>query len=197
MLNAMNTNGQNEDLKCGIVYVLPQGSNYDSDHPFQELHEELFRFCIDNKNMLIFVDFNARTGELSDHVKVDACLSNLNGFEDVYNENKQMFEFLNMYDIPLERKSLDKIANTYGHALLDMCKNNDLFILNGRIREDRVKTKLSCKDKSTVDYFLSSGQLFRYYSEFQVNEFANLFQMLTAVCLMYKFKPGQCSGSTQ
>ena len=175
LLNVINDNGQSEDLKCGIVYVPPQGSKYASDDTFQELREEFFRYCIDNKNMLIFGDFNARTGELSDYVKVDACLSNLNGFEDVYNENTQMFEFLNMYNIPLERKSLDKIANTYGHALLDMCKNNDLFILNGRIGEDGVKTKLTCKDKSTVDYSLSSGQLFRYYSEFQVNDFANLF----------------------
>ena len=56
-----------------------------------------------------------------------------------------------------------------------MCKNNNLFILNGRIGEDRINTKLTWKDKSTVNYFLSSAHLLCKYVDFQVNDFSNLF----------------------
>ena len=151
--NVVNTDGEYSDLKCGIVYIPPQGSKYASDDPFQELQEELFRFCNDAKNILIFGDFNARTSELQDYVRIDECLSDLYGLEEMYNENTSIFECLAIHDIPLKRKSSDKTVNTYGHSLLDTCKNNNLFILNGRIGEDRINTKLTCKDKSTVDYF--------------------------------------------
>ena len=107
----MNTSGQYEDLKdlkCGHVYLPPQGSKYASDDPFQEIQEELFRFCNDAKNTLIFGDFNARTGVIHDYVRVDECLSDLYGLEDVYNENTDMFRCLKLYNIPLTTKSLDK-----------------------------------------------------------------------------------------
>ena len=119
--------------------ALPQGSKYASDDQFQELQEELFRFCNDAKNTLIFGDFNA-TGELHNFVRVDECLSDRYGLEDVYNENTDIFKCLELYNIPLTRKSLDKIISTYGHSLLDMCRNTNLFILNGNVGADRINT---------------------------------------------------------
>ena len=61
-----------------------------------------------------------------------------------YNENTDIFKSLELSNIPLTRKSLDNTINTYGHSVLDMCTNNNLFILNGRIGADRINTKLTC-----------------------------------------------------
>ena len=85
-----------------------------------------------------------------------------------------MYHF-NMNDIPLVRKTADKTINTFGRSLLEFCKNNNLFILNGRVCNDYSSQKLTCKEKSTVDYFLSSATLFSQIVEFEVQEFSSLF----------------------
>ena len=59
--------------------------------------------------------------------------------------------------------------------MLEFCKNNNLFILNGRIGSDYTAQKLTCKEKSTVDYFLSSANIFEYLKGFHVMEFNSLF----------------------
>ena len=45
---------------------------------------------------------------------------------------------LDDFDIPRVRNSCDNIVNTYGRKLLEFCKNNKMFILNGRLGNDRV-----------------------------------------------------------
>ena len=55
--------------------------------------------------VLIFGDFNARTSELQDYVRIDEYLSDLYGLEEMYNENTSIFECLDLHDIPLNRKS--------------------------------------------------------------------------------------------
>ena len=57
----------------------------------------------------------------------------------------------------LERMSSDIHRNDYGYKLIELCKNNNLYIVNGRIGE----TKLTCKDSSTVDYIICSAFLFQ------------------------------------
>ena len=44
-----------------------------------------------------------------------------------------------------ERSSSDPMKNGYGKTLLDFCKGNNLFIVNGRIGDDRNKGRLTCK----------------------------------------------------
>ena len=57
----------------------------------------------------------------------------------------------------LERMSSDIHRNDYGYKLIELCKNNNLYIVNGRIEE----TKLTCNDSSTVDYIICSAFLFQ------------------------------------
>jgi hypothetical protein len=49
----------------------------------------------------------------------------------------------------------DSVKNHYGSRLLDLCKGNDLFIINGRIGNDKDIGKLTCKNSSVVDYVIS------------------------------------------
>jgi hypothetical protein len=60
------------------------------------------------------------------------------------------------------------MKNGYGKFFLDFCKGNKLFIVNGRIGDDRNKGKLTCKNASIVYYCISSVCLLKYFSNFAV-----------------------------
>ena len=49
-----------EALRCGIVYVPPLSSKYANEDPYLELQEEIFRYCTEAKNSILFGDFNSR-----------------------------------------------------------------------------------------------------------------------------------------
>ena len=58
--------------------------------------------------------------------------------------------------------------------MLDFCRNSNLFILNGRIGDSEHNAKFTCKDKSTVDYFLSTSYLLDSLNTFEVLDFCSL-----------------------
>ena len=49
----------------------------------------------------------------------------------------------------------------YGYKLLSLCKNNNLYIANGRSGLDKGVGKLTCKNTSLIDYMLCSSNVFR------------------------------------
>jgi hypothetical protein len=53
--------------------------------------------------------------------------------------------------------------NTYGHMLLDFCRKNNIYIVNGRVGKDKLIGECTCQDVSMIDYFLSSSKLFFIY----------------------------------
>ena len=59
--------------------------------------------------------------------------------------------------------------------MLDLCKGNDLFIINGRIENDKVIGKLTCKNSSVVDYGISSVDFFKHIANFSICQFSKLF----------------------
>lgn len=170
-------NGQFEDLMGAVVYIPPHGSRYASEDPFLEMQETLFKYCSkgSNDNLLIFGDINSRSSNLADYVQLDYHICNSNGLRDLFEENIKILKFFETYKIPLNRTTADYNINAYGSSLLEFCKNNNFFILNGRIGSDYADPKLTCKERSTVDYFLSTANVFEYLKNFQVLEFDNLF----------------------
>ena len=67
-----------------------------------------------------------------------------------------MYDYENLLraNIPLDRKSLcTGKPNTYGHCLLDFCRKNNIYIVNGRVGKDGLVGERTCKDTSLVDYF--------------------------------------------
>ena len=125
--------------------------------------------------IISFGDFNSRTGILADYVIADTFISEMNGNDILLEESKYKLEYLEKLNIPLIRKSADLTTNNYGHQLIDFCKNNDLFILNGRLENDTDVPKTTCKDRSLIDYFISSPECIGYICDFQVNEFSSLY----------------------
>ena len=59
--------------------------------------------------------------------------------------------------------------------MTDFCKYNNIFVLNGRMDKDRIIPKLTCKDSSTVDYFISTVQNIPLIQAFEILDFNALY----------------------
>ena len=66
-----------EDIKCGIVYIPSAGSRYKHEDPYLELQNELFRYCTNSNNILLFGDLNSRVQNLTDYTRLDTFISDL------------------------------------------------------------------------------------------------------------------------
>ena len=135
----------NEDLHCGIVYIPPYRSKYAHDDPYLEIQKEVDKYMSKSRNILLFGDFNSRTGLKCDFVRCDKFISESNGNEDLYNENVYMLNYFDKYDILLQRNSADLSINFYGQQLLEFCKSNNIFILNGRLGASKSLPKIHVK----------------------------------------------------
>jgi len=173
--NLIYKNDNNEDLICGIVYIPPSSSRYAHKDPYFEVQNEIFRFCTDSKNIMLLGDFNSRCGNMLDHTQIDEFFSNLFELHNIQNEEFDIAAALDESNIQLNRNSVDHIINNYGRQFIELCKNNNFFIWNGRIGEECTRSKFTCKNTSVVDYFISTAQVFKHAVNFCVEEFCELY----------------------
>ncbi|CAB4000931.1 Hypothetical predicted protein [Paramuricea clavata] len=104
------------------LYVIPlEKSKYFEPEIFDELGNDLISLS-SKGNTILLGDFNARTSKLEDYI------SN-KGNKHVYNINEHSLQ-------PLERQNIDGIINNHGKQLINICKNSDMRILNGRTKGD-------------------------------------------------------------
>ena len=75
--------------------------------------------------MLLFGDFNSRTAKLADYIEGDKFIFDILG--DMSREREETFRNFETAD------SVDLNTNAYGYQLTEFCKNNSVFILNGRL----------------------------------------------------------------
>ena len=57
---------------------------------------------------------------------------------------------------------------------MNFCKYIDVFILNGRIGEDKDIGKFTCTNVGVVDYSIASPEYLKHITNFQVLEFSKL-----------------------
>ncbi|MCG8046717.1 MAG: reverse transcriptase domain-containing protein [Candidatus Thiodiazotropha endolucinida] len=164
-----------ESILCGIVYIPPYGSKYSHPDPYLEMQNEYDKHRSPSRHILLFGDFNSRTSSACDYVKCDYFICDLQGSQELYDENREILNLFDHYNIPLERKNADSVTNVYGSQLVDFCKYNNIFILNGRYGQDRITPKLTCKDRSTVDYILTSAENFGVISHFEILDYNYLY----------------------
>ena len=89
---------------------------------------------------------NAQTSDLPDYTSADDFLSR-------FYDQKSALENIG---IQIDRVSSDKKKNNTGYRLLDICKNNNLTILNGRFGQDQNVGKPTFRGISVLDYTISS-----------------------------------------
>jgi hypothetical protein len=96
-------------------------------------------------------DFNGRTSVEKDYFLFDEK-DEANTFSDFIENGASCLDLL---ESPRERKIKDLGKNRHGALLLDCCKGNNMFILNGRLSGDK-DGNFTCKGTSVVDYCISN-----------------------------------------
>ncbi|MES9884480.1 MAG: hypothetical protein ABW185_26850 [Sedimenticola sp.] len=70
----------------------------------------------------------------------------------------------------LQRQSKDRKTNPHGYFLIETCRNNNLFILNGRAGSDKYIGDFTFRNKSVIDYAIASVDMFCHVSGFKIKE---------------------------
>ncbi len=95
------------------------------------------------------------------------------------------------YDIPEKRYNQDLTPdkNSYGRKLIEFCKNNQLFIFNGRLGENFGIGKPTTTYHTTIDYFIGSPEVIKFVETFKVLDFIPMISdVLCGLCTRLKFK---------
>ncbi|CAB3994131.1 Hypothetical predicted protein [Paramuricea clavata] len=139
---------------CG-VYIPPERSSYFDEDIFHNLENDVVYFS-KKGNVMLLGDFNARTSKLEDFVSKEG-----NTFINDITETS--FE-------PKTRDNFDSCVNNHGKSLIEICKNCNLRILNGRTLGDSFgKPTFHNKDgTSVVDYIICDQELTQTIKNFVV-----------------------------
>ena len=126
--------------------------------------------------MFINGDINGRTFFfLLDFTRLDNFMSDMLDSDDSVASFFDKVTFLENMNVPLVRASKDRKTNTIGYWLIDTCKNNNLFIVNGRFGKDEGIGETTFRDKSLIDYTLCSAESFEILNDFEVIELDSVF----------------------
>lgn len=103
--------------------------------------------------ILLCGDFNARTSNLIDFIQ-----------DDDNNENINECPIPSNYceDFPIPRNQLDQTKNLHGKLLIDICRDFQMRILNGRFLGDSLGyfTFYNSNGQSIVDYMIATSSIF-------------------------------------
>ncbi|KAJ8024120.1 hypothetical protein HOLleu_36756 [Holothuria leucospilota] len=140
------------------------------------MFDDIANDCVSHKSLYndalicLVGDFNARTGTICDFL--DSEETSLDGFDFVplCNEVNSRDE-LDLLDICTLRYNQDECINNNGRKLIELCKNLDLHIVNGRIGENKGIGARTCDAKSAIDYAVASAELLPYLTNFIVDPF--------------------------
>ena len=148
---------EKDDIYIGTYYASPCNKNNKHMCFFTTFNEEIRKFKKKGVT-LVQGDFNARTACEKDFIEADKSDS-LFGLENLGNQNL--------------RNSEDQNKNPRGNELLDVCKLNDMLILNGRKPGDLFGS-YTCHNwngSSVVDYVLSPNPFCNKISNFSVGRY--------------------------
>lgn len=140
----------NCDLFLAFVYLPPCNSSYgkaNGNEILQKLEKQIEYFSCKGK-IILCGDFNARTGD---------CIDCIDKEEEPY----LPLPHDGNHELILSRVSCDNTVNQYGKWLIDLCTDNQIYILNGRTLGDFCG-QFTChtpRGSSVIDYFIASKSL--------------------------------------
>lgn len=153
--------GLTRDLYVCACYVPPISSTY-YDDDFSKIENEI-SYLSQKGHILLIGDLNSRISNRNDFIENESdfkdSLSNF--LPDNYTT-----------DFNIHRNSMDKVFNTQGQSLIDLCIASQLRVLNGRFVGDLFGNVTCYKSygASTVDYCLANMDLINNVNFFQVFE---------------------------
>ena len=163
----------NYDILFGITYVPPLSSRFYNNDEFELFEYEITNMCSKYEYLYLCGDFNAQVGELSDVMSCDNVLFQ-NAYDDELNRYIDQEQNFEANGISLSRKSIDKKKNNHGYRLIDLCKNNNLAIVNGRYNGS-LTSKYTFRDTSVIDYYIASVKAYKLISHFEIRSLDTLF----------------------
>ena len=115
-------------LMAGVVYVPPIYSSYIGiQQDIFDIIELEYSKYVNNHDIFLCGDFNARTSNLPDFITDEYT---------VFNGGQPNFVSSDIL-ADSQQYNMDTKANTYGKLLLELCKNTGLIIANGRLYQDK------------------------------------------------------------
>ena len=83
-----------------------------------------------------------------------------------FNKSEELYKL----DINKFRVSSDRNTNNNGYKLIDICINNNIFILNGRFGKDKHVGKCTFREQSLIDYTICSISVIKQLKNFEVGD---------------------------
>ena len=143
--------GIEQDMMIASVYIPLWQSKFYNDDELEIFEQEISSACCNFDYLYMLGDFNAQTGELSDYTTADSFLSEFFDFDqdtiDSYNQK-----------CVLENFGIQLQKNNHGFKSIDICKNNNLILLNGRYGQDKNVDELTFRELSVIDYAITSSK---------------------------------------
>lgn len=172
----------------GATYIPHEGSRYYENDLFDDIATDMLLF---DCPVLLIGDFNARTGLLSDFVDIEENIAEEGGLDPHSNDIFLSRAELAANNIITNRHNVDQRTNNNGFKLIELCKNLNIKIINGRFGSDTgigEYTFHSPQGESTIDYAIASPSLLLNIVDFHVDPYdACLSDAHCAVCLALKF----------
>ena len=159
----------------GIVYVPPTQSRFLNEDEFEIFQNEITDMSCNFDYIYLAGDWNAQTANLADYTTGDDFLSKHFDFDDELSSFYHQKAALEKLGIEVNRKSMDNKRNNNGFKLLDICKNNNLSILNGRFGADKNVGNYTFRRTSVIDYVISSLQGLNILKNFNITELDRLY----------------------
>ena len=118
------------------IYVPPSQSRFLNEHEFENFQGDIMTICRKYHYVFISGDMNAQTANLTEFTSPGDFLGRHFQFDD---NLIQFYDQKSVLDknIQVQRKSMDKKKNNNGYKLIEICKNHNLIILNGRYGKDK------------------------------------------------------------
>jgi hypothetical protein len=136
------------DVYIGFVYIPPEGSRFYNNEMFDSVSESILNVLSKSDYVMLMGDFNARTGLLNDYCTYDDYTVKEYGLDAAFPFESSPDYVLNSLNLPLKRCSKDLKVNNHGVKLIDLCRNLNMLICNGRIGSADNIGNNTCKDKS-------------------------------------------------
>ena len=153
----------------------PQSSKYFNDDYFSTLEEEIMSTCSNNDYVYLMGDLNAQTANLNDYTSNDESLDK---YLDLDSDTIECFDqesFFKNNGITMNRTSQDIKKNNIGYRIIDVCKNNNMFILNGRYGQDEGVGSFTFRDQSVIDFAITSRRGISILSDFEIQDLDRIF----------------------
>ena len=163
------------EAMLGVVYQPPESSRFLTEDEQELLEVEITSMCISNEVVYLVGDMNARVSNENDFIDADTFFSDYFDFDEESLRHFNKSDIFSLSFLSQKRANQDTAFNKQGESLLNICKSNNLLILNGRCHKDKGIGKYTFRDISVIDYAISSTEGLKRIQDFEIMELDSLY----------------------